>query len=1453
MSNSKLRQEPIPVKSEPMPFLARVTGIGELTREIREVNKLGQRIAPVTNVGDVFNRYVKAIHFSSTSIVLMQSVTSLVACAYDLPMPMKVILALTSIYQLIAVTIRNFLFLFGKITDPVLQKFANMLSEQPQLESQAIELLGGLAIATLVRTILPTAVMDTLNAFSRMSRIKLFDDFSWLGNIATVLLHVPRYAMQTLGEYLAKHGMTHSNEAILKLSDALLNGAKRYYKWLDCVPMVKINHVCDEADRVLEKSKAAAYMQSKEGFAEIRDTRDLLRDTIRNMRDVQTIVSARLTDRMKLVSDLYNRAYESSHPTRPIPVGIVFSGKSNIGKTHFVEGVLELLSSDPVNTVYLHTPAMESNGKTHCDSYAGQTIWYHSELGLAGAHQLMPYVAFIDSPSVKVPVANADLKDSVWFTSSVILATSNLDFISKRFPPDKEFKVADMNAVFRRWLVCAPTQDQIVDGRMTHFTLYRYDCVDSFEYLPERVFSVDEPGVFIEYVHSQVQEAESKFKRQKARFTDVKFKIPALVYGMQEQAGVFRKDLPTEGSSVTSTLVTTVESTVPVAGPLEVEFDDEGITVMDVSEDEPKIIRTTGNPDELALFYGTQDYVVHEVGDGLIISKTKEYWEKFQESAFGSFLATCLDSLMDVVTTLKDALIGLWETDKTLIIGAAGILAAMIVLVAGGSIYAMRNKEDVIKHAIGFQWKAQPRKLRAKQLFAQGNEASAEIPAHVEAVAKNVLMLHIHTGNRRLTAHGLMGNSQCLITNAHSVVDENGECPERVFIKALKGRQVVFENYMTIATIDYGEDYAFLSFEAIVTDKFRKLHIWDISKSTSMDLYLVAHDQVRPIGRADATAVVGVYFSFKVGSTSLPPDAIQYDEQYPGLCGAPIVTGSGQIVGWHVAAYTSDKRRGYARPWRPRVRQLATQLEDRESIRLAREELQGALAIRPNGYAHVAMNSALYETKMLAELPPEHYTEAPRKPANLTLSNFAEAKKKNFQPRDYELNLEAAAFARRSVARMLEKAGNYSKLSKLEMVQGEEDVNQLNKDASAGIPYHGLVSDYVNFETGEIDSRVIEAMDYIMDCFDQGIRDVYAVIFKDQVKDEMRGANKVDKPRVFAAGPLHFTLLIRKYFARAATNMMQVRHQTGIMIGINATSTEWDRLYKQLLKRPFVFDGDYPYWDGGMLKLAQEDVNHVLVQYMEDPSDRAFGKYLLDFLAETTRTSFHEAYVTSHSVPSGHGITAYYNSLVNKYYLAYAWYVLVGQFEKSAGEALQILYEADVYAPVFGDDVLATVAERVHQRFHAISFREVMATLGLGFVTASKELHTTPFSTLSQVTFLKRSFRFHERVGSVTGPLDMNVIESMCGYYRLTEKTRSELQVIDQKMCAVQRELYYHPYAIYLQKWAVFKDAYSRAYETEYLELSERDLHTLHNGLEAQAYSSTAKRDRHLLNQRDRS
>ena len=88
-----------------------------------------------------------------------------------------------------------------------------------------------------------------------------------------------------------------------------------------------------------------------------------------------------------------------------------------------------------------------------------------------------------------------------------------------------------------------------------------------------------------------------------------------------------------------------------------------------------------------------------------------------------------------------------------------------------------------------------------------------------------------------------------------------------------------------------------------------------------------------------------------------------------------------------------------------------------------------------------------------------------------------------------------------------------------------------------------------------------------------------------------------------------------------------------------------------------------------------------------------------------------------------------------------------------------IRFFSDVTDFVYGDDKLNAVMKHCDV-LNAVTLRDYFESLGLGFTDASKKPIVEEFQDISEVSFLKRSFRYHDLLGKIVCPLELDVLQS---------------------------------------------------------------------------------------------
>jgi hypothetical protein len=153
-------------------------------------------------------------------------------------------------------------------------------------------------------------------------------------------------------------------------------------------------------------------------------------------------------------------------------------------------------------------------------------------------------------------------------------------------------------------------------------------------------------------------------------------------------------------------------------------------------------------------------------------------------------------------------------------------------------------------------------------------------------------------------------------------------------------------------------------------------------------------------------------------------------------------------------------------------------------------------------------------------------------------------------------------------------------------------------------------------------------------------------------------------------------------------------------------------------------------------------------------------------------------------MPSGSFLTALYNSLVLKLYKV-MWFSHCSR-KNNIKPLLSDFQKIVDY--VYGDDTL-TASSYLPEIYNAKSMSDYFELIGLGLTDSNKQKITKERMNVNDLTFLKRSFRFHPEIGKVMCPLDLNTVFSSLSFY---DKAKDMNVVIKDKLHAFQREIYLH-------------------------------------------------------------
>lgn len=307
-----------------------------------------------------------------------------------------------------------------------------------------------------------------------------------------------------------------------------------------------------------------------------------------------------------------------------------------------------------------------------------------------------------------------------------------------------------------------------------------------------------------------------------------------------------------------------------------------------------------------------------------------------------------------------------------------------------------------------------------------------------------------------------------------------------------------------------------------------------------------------------------------------------------------------------------------------------------------------------------------------------------------------------------------------------------------------------------------------------------------------------------QLKDEPRSRAKVlsGNTRVFAMSSYDMTLVNRMYLMPFYSLMCQHRNVFFTKVGINMHSSEVDIMYNTLNKfSPYIMEGDYGGYDTSMPVGIGIMANSVVYNSLKklgynDHSLRIVQGLLTDNLYPTVVMDG-TVFTPPGFQPSGKYATAEDNSLRGIILLYYAFAIMCTPLgcdnAMNQTQKFKIRDFTKLLLPItYGDDMLCGVKEELSSYFNNITYAKFVEEIYyMSFTTSDKKEQSSRFIDISQISFLKRSFKYHPELKRMVAPLDKDsLMKSLC-YYLPSKEITPEDQLI-QTCNSIMRELLFH-------------------------------------------------------------
>jgi hypothetical protein len=516
---------------------------------------------------------------------------------------------------------------------------------------------------------------------------------------------------------------------------------------------------------------------------------------------------------------------------------------------------------------------------------------------------------------------------------------------------------------------------------------------------------------------------------------------------------------------------------------------------------------------------------------------------------------------------------------------------------------------------------------------------------------------------------------------------------------------------------------------------------------------------------------------------------LEYNFHAAGLCGSVVVDERTGIKGMHVAG---SFQTGVSLLWSQQLRKDVSHIlsEDSYISDLTYKEITTPVDVS-GMKLDVKMNVFTNNKSNIIPSPMHGVLETTRSPANLNKygpHTIKDIGKKSFLPQK-GVNSEELKFAQNYVSTLISP---FSKISEKEVIMGNNILAPINKKSSNGFSMISGKENYIDFEKGEYTILGKETLESFKSNTASNNFVLKDWIWTECLKDEIRNDSKLGEPRSFRISPLPLQLATKELTGEFVSNIIRTRDFHNIMIGTNPYK-DFDRMHKSLLRCKGIFDGDVGKWDGGMLSQVQYVIaKEIVSKFRGSEQDRDLLDKLMLNMMNTIVAMNDDLWLTTHSMPSGCFLTAIVNSIINQMYSA-MWYYR--QMKRNNRNPTITGFKKDLLLYVYGDDLLTGVYNHT-DILNAITLNEFYTSIGMSFTDGNKQIITQPFSTIEDVTFLKRKFLFHPKIGRIMCPLSIHTLYSGLSY---VDKKKDTFDVMRDKIHNFQREIYLHTHLNYDQ------------------------------------------------------
>jgi hypothetical protein len=220
----------------------------------------------------------------------------------------------------------------------------------------------------------------------------------------------------------------------------------------------------------------------------------------------------------------------------------------------------------------------------------------------------------------------------------------------------------------------------------------------------------------------------------------------------------------------------------------------------------------------------------------------------------------------------------------------------------------------------------------------------------------------------------------------------------------------------------------------------------------------------------------------------------------------------------------------------------------------------------------------------------------------------------------------------------------------------------------------------------------------------------------------------------------------------------------------------------------YIGAGDYSGYDKSEVALPHEYIVDEINHFYDDEWAVA-RRTIIKELTHSRHIFRGVIYEWNGGMPSGHPLTSLMNCIYNHVAFRMCWKKMIHDFEDLT-DLGDNRFDDHVKLFVHGDDNVFSVSPKYNELFNPTFISQAMYdTMGLVYTSETKSTLAVEWRSITQVEFLKRSFRFDDEIRQFVAPWRLSELLE-CLYW--TRDNAQRIQIVHDKMELVMRELSLH-------------------------------------------------------------